>query len=147
MTMWTAPRNGLQRPFDWKVHGVRWVELIGLLLVAIMVFSVYVAKAGAAREGVRISQLERQIDDNGERVRLLRAEVARLEQPGRLEALSRSAGLAPVDVHRRTSEENLAAIAPVPEPRPVIIAPPTSADVQAAAAEAVVAPAAPEDGR
>ncbi|WP_339931545.1 cell division protein [uncultured Brevundimonas sp.] len=146
MTMWTAPRNGFQRLFDWKVHGIRWVEIIGLLLVAIMIFSVYVAKAGAAREGVRISQLDREIDDNGERVRLLRAEVARLEQPGRLEALSRSAGLAPVDVHRRTSEESLAAIAPVPEPRPVIIAPTTAAAVDAAAAESPVVPG-PEAGR
>ena len=102
------------------------------------------AKAGAAREGVRISELERQIDDNGERVRLLRAEVARLEQPGRLEALSRSAGLAPVDVHRRKDEGGLAAIAPIPEPRPVIVAPTTAASVEAAAAEA---PAGPEDGR
>ena len=144
MTMWTAPRNGLQRLFDWKLHGIRWVEIIGLLLVALMIFSVYVAKAGAAREGVRISELERQIADNGERVRLLRAEVARLEQPGRLEALSRSAGLAPVDVHRRKDEGSLAAIAPVPEPRPVIVSPTTAASVEAAAAEA---PAGPEDGR
>lgn len=135
MTMWSAPRNGIQRLFDWKVRGIRWVEIIGLLLVALMIFSVYVAKAGAAREGVRISQLEREIDNNGERVRLLRAEVARLEQPGRLEALSRSAGLAPVDVHRRRDEGSLAAIAPVPEPRPVIVAPTTTASVEAAGTE------------
>jgi hypothetical protein len=147
MTMWTAPRNSLQRLFDWKVRGIRWVEIIGLLLVAIMVFSVYVAKAGAAREGVRISQLERQIDDNGQRVRLLRAEVARLEQPGRLEALSRSAGLAPVDVRRRRSEAGLAAIAPVPEPRPVIVAPTTAAAIQAEAVESPDAPLVPEGGR
>lgn len=147
MTMWTAPRNSLQRLFDWKVRGIRWVEIIGLLLVAIMVFSVYVAKAGAAREGVRISQLERQIDDNGQRVRLLRAEVARLEQPGRLEALSRSAGLAPVDVRRRRSEAGLAAIAPVPEPRPVIVAPTTAAAIQAEAVESPDTPLVPEGGR
>ncbi len=147
MTMWTAPRNSLQRLFDWKVRGIRWVEIIGLLLVAIMVFSVYVAKAGAAREGVRISQLERQIDDNGQRVRLLRAEVARLEQPGRLEALSRSAGLAPVDVRRRRSEAGLAAIAPVPEPRPVIVAPTTAGAIQAEAVESPDAPLVPEGGR
>ncbi|MGV9007863.1 MAG: cell division protein FtsL [Brevundimonas sp.] len=147
MTMWTAPRNSLQRLFDWKVRGIRWVEIIGLLLVAIMVFSVYVAKAGAAREGVRISQLERQIDDNGQRVRLLRAEVARLEQPGRLEALSRSAGLAPVDVRRRRSEAGLAAIAPVPEPRPVIVAPTTAAAIQAEAVESPDTPLVPEGAR
>jgi hypothetical protein len=115
----------LKRLFDWKVRGIRWIEIIGVMLVAAMVFSVYVAKAGAARESARISGLERQIAENGQRVRLLRAEVARLEQPGRLEALSRGAGLAPVDVRRQTTEAALPTLAPVPEPKPVIIVSPT----------------------
>ena len=38
---------------------------------------------------------------NGQRIRLLQAEVAHLEQPGRLEALSRQAGLAPISVEQR----------------------------------------------
>ena len=113
----------LNRLFAWKIRGIRWVEIIGVLLVAAMVFSVYVAKAAAAREGARISELERQISDNGQRVRLLRAEVARLEQPNRLEALSRGAGLGPVDVHRQAKAENLSNLAPTPDPRPVVIAP------------------------
>lgn len=129
----------LHRLYAWKVRGVRWVEIIGVLLVAAMVFSVYLAKAAAARESARISDLERQISDNGRRVRLLRAEVARLEQPNRLEALSRGAGLGPVDVHRQATTENLPSLAAVPEPAPVVIAPtpPTTPD----------APAAPEVGR
>ena len=120
----------LNRLFAWKIRGIRWIEIIGVLLVAVMVFSVYVAKAAAARESARISELERQISDNGQRVRLLRAEVARLEQPNRLEALSRGAGLGPVDVHRQATAENLPNLAPIPEPRPVIIAltPPAAAD-------------------
>ena len=113
----------LNRLFAWKIRGVRWVEIIGVLLVAAMVFSVYLAKAAAARESARISDLERQISDNGQRVRLLRAEVARLEQPNRLEALSRGAGLGPVDVHRQAKAGNLRNLAPIPEPRPVVIAP------------------------
>ncbi len=117
----------LNRLFAWKIRGVRWVEIIGVLLVAAMVFSVYLAKAAAARESARISDLERQISDNGQRVRLLRAEVARLEQPNRLEALSRGAGLGPVDVHRQATVGSLSTLAPVPEPRPVIIAPTTAA--------------------
>ena len=117
----------LNRLYAWKIRGVRWVEIIGVLLVAAMVFSVYLAKAGAARESARISDLERQISDNGQRVRLLRAEVARLEQPNRLEALSRDLGLGPVAVHRQTTVDSLASLAPIPEPRPVVIAPtPTS---------------------
>lgn len=113
MSALTAP---LQRLFAWKIRGVRWVEIIGVLLVAAMIFSVYVAKAAAARTGSEIADLERQIAENGRRVRLLRAEVARLEQPARLEALSRGAGLVPVDVHRQAGEEQLPALAPLPEP-------------------------------
>jgi len=97
----------LQRLFDWKVRGVRWVEIIGVGLVALMIVSVYVAKAGAARESARIAELERDIRSNAQRVRLLKAEAARLEQPARLEALSRQAGLAPVDVHRQAAETDL----------------------------------------
>lgn len=113
----------LNRLFAWKIRGIRWIEIIGVLLVAAMVFSVYLAKAAAARESARISDLERQISDNGQRVRLLRAEVARLEQPNRLEALSRGAGLGPVDVHRQATVGALPGLAPIPEPRPVVIAP------------------------
>ena len=42
---------------------------------------------------------------------------------GGIEALSRGAGLGPVDVHRQATAENLPNLAPIPEPRPVIIAP------------------------
>lgn len=129
----------LNRLYAWKIRGVRWVEIIGVLLVAAMVFSVYVAKAGAARESARISDLERQISDNGQRVRLLRAEVAQLERPNRLEALSRGAGLGPVDVHRQATAESLATLAPIPEPRPVVIAPTPPVAVEGSVAD----PAAP----
>ena len=127
----------LNRLFAWKIRGIRWVEIIGVLLVAAMVFSVYVAKAAAAREGARISELERQISDNGQRVRLLRAEVARLEQPNRLEALSRGAGLGPVDVHRQAKAENLSNLAPIPDPRAVVIAPTPAAPAPSADAPVV----------
>ena len=122
--MTTAPfftysRTALQRLFDWKVRGVRWVEIIGVALVAIMIVSVYAAKAAAARESSRIAQLEQDIRENGQRVRLLRAEVTRLEQPARLEALSREIGLGPVDVKKQAGVAALAAIAPPPVEKPV----------------------------
>jgi hypothetical protein len=121
----------LRRLFDWKVRGVRWIDIIGLMLVGAMVFSVYLAKAAAARESGRISDLERQIADNSHRVRLLNAEAARLERPGRLEALSREAGLGPVDVHRQAAEGQLPALAPAEEPAPPA-APRTAPAVEAA---------------
>jgi hypothetical protein len=102
----------IKRLFEWKVRGVRCVEIIGVACVLALVFSVYIAKAAAARESAEISSLERDIRENRERVRLLRAEVTRLEQPARLEALSREIGLGPVDVKKQAGEAALPAIAP-----------------------------------
>jgi hypothetical protein len=113
---------------------VRCVEIIGVACVLALVFSVYIAKAAAARESAEISRIERDIRENRERVRLLRAEVTRLEQPARLEALSREIGLGPVDVKKQAGEAALTEIAPPPVEKPVEkapVAPP------AAAAEAV----------
>jgi hypothetical protein len=140
--MTTAPfftysRSVLQRLFDWKVRGVRWVEIIGVALVAIMIVSVYAAKAAAARESSRIAQLEQDIRENGQRVRLLRAEVARLEQPARLEALSRQIGLAPVDVHRQAGEDQLTALKPAADAASA----PKSTAAPAVADDAAPAPA------
>ena len=142
--MTTAPfftysRTALQRLFDWKVRGVRWIEIIGVALVAIMIVSVYAAKAAAARESSRIAQLEQDIRENGQRVRLLRAEVARLEQPARLEALSRQIGMAPADVHRQAKEAQLTELKPVPVP--TAAATPAVAPAAAPAIAEDVAPA------
>lgn len=104
----------VKRLFDWKVRGVRCVEIIGVVCVAALVFSVYIAKAAAARESAEISRIESEIRENRQRVRLLRAEATRLEQPARLEALSRGIGLGPVDVRRQAVEAGLPAIAPPP---------------------------------
>lgn len=124
----------VQRLFDWKIRGIRWIEIIGVVCVAAMVFSVYVAKAAAARESAEIGRLERQIAENAQRVRLLRAEAARLEQPGRLEALSRGAELAPVKAERQVEEEALPNLKPVHVPAPVVAAPAAEAAASDAAA-------------
>ena len=141
--MTTAPfftysRTALQRLFDWKVRGVRWVEIIGVALVAIMIVSVYAAKAAAARESSRIAQIEQDIRENGQRVRLLRAEVARLEQPARLESLSRQIGMAPVDVHRQAGEDQLTALKPAADAKPAAApaAPPAASAISDDAAPA-----------
>jgi hypothetical protein len=112
-------RNPVQALFEWKVRGVRWIEIILLVVVAALILGVYVAKAAAARESAQIAQLEREIAETRQRVRLLRAEAARLEQPGRLEMLSRTVGLAPVDMERQADESALATLKPQPEPVPV----------------------------
>jgi hypothetical protein len=100
-------KGGLRALLNWKIHSVRWVDIICSVLIAVLLLSVYVGKAAADRENRRIVELESQIAESRQRVRLLRAEIARLEQPGRLETLSRSVGLEPVDVHRQATEAEL----------------------------------------
>jgi uncharacterized small protein (DUF1192 family) len=135
--------RSLERLMNWRIRGVRWVEIIGAAAVAVMVLSVYVAKTAAARENSRIGEIEREIAENSQRVRLLRAEIARLEQPGRLEALSRAAGLEPVDVRRQGDETSLEAISPrraapaeAPVGEPAAVAPVADETVSDRAAEA-----------
>lgn len=105
----------IKQLFDWRVRGVRCVNIIGVACVVALVLSVYIAKAAAARESAEISRIESEIRENNQRVRLLRAEATRLEQPARLEALSRQIGLGPVDIKRQAGEEALPIIAPEPK--------------------------------
>lgn len=130
--------TAVDRLFGWKFGGFRVIEIFGAALVAALIASVYVAKAGADRENRQIASLESKIADDSRRVRLLRAEIARLEQPERLEALSRHAGLAPVDVHRQASADSLPSIAGPTDATP---APTTEA---VAPQPAVVPPEAPQ---
>lgn len=119
----------VKRVFDWKVRGFRWVEIIGGLVVVALILGVYVAKAQAAREAARIAELEQKIGENRQRVRLLRAEVARLEQPARLEALSRGIGLGPVKVQQQADEASLPELAQPPAPARRVVVDPTPAPV------------------
>ena len=116
-----------QRLFDWKIRGVRWIEIIGVLIVAALIASVYVAKAAAARESARIAELEQKIGENRQRVRLLRAEVARLEQPARLEALSRGIGMVPAKPRQQADEGRLPDLARTPAPTDRVVVDPTLA--------------------
>lgn len=127
-----------------KIWGIRWVEIFGGVMVAAMVASIYVAKAAAGRETARIAEIDRQIDESGERVRLLRAEVARLEQPGRLEALSRQVGLGPVGVAQRSDEKQLGVLAAGERPATVPAAPVAAPPVVDAPDAVVVPEARPE---
>lgn len=104
----------LRSLFNWKVRGFRVTEIIGVAVLAAVVVSVYFVKAQAARQSAQIAELQRDISTERQRVRLLAAEAARLEEPGRLEALSRQAGLAPVSIEQRAELDALPDLAPEP---------------------------------
>ena len=106
----------LKRVYDFKVRGVRCVDIVAIVCLAALIFSVYIVKTAAARESVEISSIEAEIRNNAERVRLLRAEATRLEQPARLEALATQAGLAPVEVKKQTELDALPELAAAYKP-------------------------------
>jgi cell division protein FtsL len=97
---------------DRRVRGFRLVDLIAAALLVALVLGVYLAKTMAGRERAEIASMDRQIDEQQARIRLLKAEVAHLEEPARLERLSsRYLGLAPVSIKRDVGADGLADIA------------------------------------
>ena len=110
------PPPAIRRLFDWKIRGVRWIEIIGVVCVGAMLCSVYLVKAGAQKQTTRIAELEADIAADRQRVRLLRAEAAKLESPARLDALSKGLGLAPIDADQRVEETELDDVEPAPTP-------------------------------
>ena len=92
-----------------RIRGVRVLDLAALGLLIALVLSVYLAKTIAGKERTEIATVERQIDDEHARIRLLQAEVSHLERPDRIEQLSVSyLGLAPINAKRETTPEGLA---------------------------------------
>jgi hypothetical protein len=112
--------NLFQRLFNRRIRGFRLVEILACACLAVLVLSVYLTKAAAGREGASIASINKDIADEQRRVRLLRAELAHLEQPERLESLStRYLALGPVPAKRETVPDGLTEVARQPgtEPR------------------------------
>ena len=97
---------------DRRVRGFRLIDLIAAALLVALVLGVYLAKTMAGRERAEIASMDRQIDEEQARIRLLQAEVAHLEEPARLERLSAAyLGMAPVSIKRDVGPDGLADVA------------------------------------
>ena len=106
----------ISRLFDHRVRGFRAIELGGFACLIALVLGVYLFKGMAGAEGAQIADTTRQITSEQLRVRALRAELARLEAPERLEKLSTQyLGLQPVSAKKETAPENLAIAAQTPQ--------------------------------
>jgi cell division protein FtsL len=91
-----------------RVRGFRLVDLCAAALLVALILGVYLAKTMAGRERSEIAAMDRQIDAEQERIRLLQAEVAHLEEPARLERLSETyLGLQPVSIKHDVTPEGL----------------------------------------
>jgi cell division protein FtsL len=122
--------------FNSRVRGFRIVELGGLAVLIVLVLAVYLAKAGAGGKRADIDRVQDQIVDEKARIRLLQAEVASLERPERLEALSnRYLAMQPIAAKHEVDADALPdiALAPVAEAKPAAAMAPTAVNVQAQA--------------
>jgi hypothetical protein len=98
--------------FNRRVRGFRVMEIIAGAFLVALVLSVYLTKAAAGREAAAIASVDRDIAEQERQVRLLKASLAQLEQPERLESLStRYLSLAPVAPKRETAPAALAEVA------------------------------------
>ena len=99
-------------PFTRRIRGFKLIDLTLLALLVGVVFGVYLAKTFAGRERAEIAKIERKIGGEKARIRLLNAEVAHLEQPGRIERLSATyLGLKPVSATNEATVDQLATLA------------------------------------
>jgi cell division protein FtsL len=103
--------NGFAGFMGRTLRGVRLVEFAAVIVLLALATGVYLAKASAGRERADINQVQAQIDDENKRLRLLQAEVAHLEEPGRLARLSAQIGLQPTSEKRQAAPDDLAGIA------------------------------------
>jgi hypothetical protein len=95
-----------------RVRGFRLVDLIALGLLTALILGVYLAKTIAGGERAKIAVVERQIETEKARIRLLKAEVSHLEQPARIERLSETyLGLAPVPIKHEAGLDALPTLA------------------------------------
>ena len=94
--------------FRRRLRGVRLVNLVGAALLLVLVVSLYLLKTFAGGETTDIARTESQIVDEHQRIRVLRAEVAYLEQPARIERLSEQyLGLQPASGKREATPDQL----------------------------------------
>lgn len=102
----------IQGLFNHRTRGFRTINVAlasGLLVLAI---GVNLAKTFAGKERTEIGRVERDIGKEKVRIRVLEAEVAHLEQPERLERLSRAyLAMAPVEAKQEATPDTVIAVA------------------------------------
>jgi cell division protein FtsL len=98
--------------FARRVRGFRVVDLLALTLLLVLALGSYAFKTFAEAQSVDTADVQGQINQEQKRIRLLKAELAHLEGPDRIERLSTQyLALAPVDPKREITAEALPRLA------------------------------------
>lgn len=115
----------ISRLFTHRTRGFRTLNVVLASVLLVTAVSVNLAKTFAGKERNEIGRAERDIAREKDRIRVLEAEVSHLEQPERLERLSRAfLAMAPVTFKQETTAEDLYAVSrrkPGVAPPPVAI--------------------------
>lgn len=94
--------------FTHRTRGFRTINVLLASVLLVLAVGVNLAKTFAGKERNVIGATEREIRKENDQIRVLQAEVAHLEQPERLERLSRAfLAMAPVNVKQETTVEDL----------------------------------------
>lgn len=107
-----------------RTRGFRTINIVFCALLMVTAVVVLLAKAYAGREVREIARTERAIAEQNKRIRVLKAEVAHLEQPERLQRLAKDIlGMAPLAAAREGDISSLDALAAGRTPAPPIATP------------------------
>ena len=110
--------DSLSALFERRIRGFRLVEVVGLGVFMVLALTVYLLKAGASNDRLEIARIDRQILAEQTNLRVLRAEVAHLEQPERLGHLAEGyLGLAPIRAAQEIDPEVLSQVAILTQPK------------------------------
>jgi hypothetical protein len=136
----------IARLFDQRVRGFRIVEVAALACLILLILWVYLTKAQAGDERARIASIEHDIAVEQQKLRMLKAESAHLEQPTRIERLSEAyLGLEPVPARREATPRSLPEIVRTPAPVPAQVPAPAVAPTAAEPGAPAAAPGAEPD--
>jgi cell division protein FtsL len=94
-----------------RFRGFRVVDIAALVIFLALALTVYAFKTSAGAERTDIADVEQQIRDETRDVQQLRAQVAHLESPDRLETLARANGQSPIGAKQEVTPQALSQVA------------------------------------
>lgn len=104
--------NIFQSLFNHRTRGFRTINVALASAMLVLAVGVNLAKTFAGKERTEIGRVERDISKEKVRIRVLEAEVAHLEQPERLERLSRAyLAMEPVQAKQEAAPDGVIAVA------------------------------------
>ncbi len=102
--------------FTRRVRGVRVLDLMAGAILLVLAVGSYAFKTMAEAQGAGAADVQAQIDKEGRRIRLLKAEISHLEAPARVESLATQyLGMAAPDVKHDITLADLPRIAATSE--------------------------------